>query len=105
DDLVAKYEAAFNEKPVQAFHAQAYDAATVLLTAIRDVGEPQEDGSLNVDLRALRDYLYAVKDFQGLSGLITCNEFGDCASPRIGVYQNTDPTAGIFATLGNSIWP
>ncbi len=105
DALVTQYEALYNEKPVQAFHAHAYDAAAMLMTKIEEVAEEQDDGALHIDLRALRDAIYATQNFPGLTGTLTCNEFGDCAQPRIAVYQNTDPTAGIFATVGNQVWP
>ncbi len=105
DAMVATYEELFNEPPVQAFHAHAYDAATLLLTKIAEVAEAQDDGSLHVDMRALRDALYATSGFQGLTGTITCNEFGDCAEPRISVYQNPDPSLGIGGTVGNVVWP
>lgn len=105
DQLVATYTEQFNEAPVQAFHAHAYDAATLLLTKIAEVAELQDDGSLHVDRRALRDAIYATSGHEGLTGTITCNEFGDCGAPGISVYQNADPEAGITGTMGNAVWP
>lgn len=103
DTFVQSYEDKFGERPIQAFHAHAYDAANMLFDAIEQVAE--EDGdSLSIDRQALRDALYATAGMQGLTGTITCNVFGDCAAPRIGVYQNQDPSAGIFATIGNVVF-
>lgn len=104
-DFVAKYEAQFNELPVQAFHAHAYDAATILLTAIRSVAVAQDDGSLHIDLRELRDAMYATSNFDALIGSLTCNEFGDCGGTDIGVYRNVDPSTGILGTFDNFVWP
>ena len=39
--------------------------------------------------KALRDALYATKDTQGLTGMLNCDEYGDCADPRIAVYETT----------------
>lgn len=105
DQLVATYTERYNEAPVQAFHAHAYDAAILLLTKIAEVAEVQEDGSLHIDRKALRDAMYATSGHEGLTGTITCNEFGDCGAPGISVYQNADPEAGITGTMGNAVWP
>lgn len=105
DALVATYTEQFNEAPVQAFHAHAYDAVTLLLTKIAEVAEGQDDGSLHVDRRALRDAIYATSGYEGMTGTLTCNEFGDCGAPGISVYQNADPSAGITGTMGNAVWP
>jgi branched-chain amino acid transport system substrate-binding protein len=86
-DLLAKYEAKFGIKPPQAFHAHGYDAANILLAAIEQVSVEGEDGTLYVPKGALRDAIYATKDYQGVTGVLSCNEFGDCGAPLIAVYQ------------------
>jgi branched-chain amino acid transport system substrate-binding protein len=86
-DLLAKYEAKFGIKPPQAFHAHGYDAANILLNAIEQVSVEGEDGTLYVPKSALRDAIYATKDFQGVTGTLSCGEFGDCGAPLIAVYQ------------------
>jgi branched-chain amino acid transport system substrate-binding protein len=86
-DLLAKYEAKFGIKPPQAFHAHGYDAANILLNAIEQVSVEGEDGTLYVPKGALRDAIYATKDFQGVTGTLSCGEFGDCGAPLIAVYQ------------------
>ena len=105
DALVAEYTVRNNEAPVQAFHAHAYDAVTLLLTKIAEVAEAQDDGTLHIDRQALRDALYATSGYEGMTGTLTCNEFGDCGAPGISVYQNADPEAGITGTMGNAVWP
>jgi branched-chain amino acid transport system substrate-binding protein len=86
-DLLAKYEAKFGIKPPQAFHAHGYDAANILLSAIEQVSVEGEDGTLYVPKGALRDAIYATQDFQGVTGTLSCNEFGDCGASNIAVYQ------------------
>lgn len=102
EEFVAAYEEAVGTPPIQAFHAHSYDAAVMLLDAIEAVAE--EDGdSLVIDRAALRQYLYDVEGFEGLTGTLACNDFGDCANPAIGIFRNDDPSAGILGVLGNVI--
>ncbi|HVR79884.1 MAG TPA: branched-chain amino acid ABC transporter substrate-binding protein [Acidimicrobiia bacterium] len=102
EDFVAKYEEAVGTPPIQAFHAHAYDAANMLFDAIEAVA--QEDGdSLVIDRAALRQYLYDLEGFEGLTGTLACNEFGDCANPAIGIFRNDDPSAGILGVLANVV--
>jgi branched-chain amino acid transport system substrate-binding protein len=102
EDFLGKYEAIAGTPPIQAFHAHAYDAATMLLDAIESVAQ-EDGGSLVVDRRALRDALYAVEGFEGLTGTLSCNQFGDCAQPAIGIFENTDPAAGLLGVFSNII--
>jgi branched-chain amino acid transport system substrate-binding protein len=51
------------------------------------VGKTAPDGTLHIGRQQLRDALYATKGFKGLTGTINCDDFGDCADPRIAVYQ------------------
>ena len=104
EKFLPAYEAAYGEKPTSAFHAHAYDAVNVIVAAINVVGVKNDDGSLTIGRKALRDALYATKDFKGLTGNIACNENGDCADPKIAVYEITQenldagevPTARIY---------
>ncbi|MEE9617145.1 MAG: branched-chain amino acid ABC transporter substrate-binding protein [Anaerolineae bacterium] len=76
--------------PLSVFHAHAYDGAMMLLAAVEKVAEQDEDGTLHIGRQALRDALYATKDFEGITGMLNCNEFGDCADPEIAVNQITN---------------
>ena len=98
-DFVSKYEAAYGEAPIQSFHAHAYDAANMIFAAIEAVAV--EDGdSLVIDLQAFRDELHSMT-YEGLTGTLSCDEFGDCASPNINIVQNTPDTADIAAVREN----
>lgn len=104
EKFLPAYEAAYGEKPTSAFHAHAYDAVNVIVAAIESVAVQNADGSLTIGRQALRDALYATKDFKGLTGNITCSADGDCADPKIAVYEITQdnldkgevPTARIY---------
>ncbi len=87
DAFVAKYEAKFGKKPISIFHAHAYDAFMMVKAAIEKVAVQDPDGTLHIPRQALRDAMYATKDFPGLTGVLSCTPTGDCANPVIGVYE------------------
>jgi len=58
----------------------AYDAAAVLIKAIESVAVLGGDGNLYVPRAALVAAVRATKDYQGLSGLISCDPTGECSA-------------------------
>jgi branched-chain amino acid transport system substrate-binding protein len=88
-DFLAKHQKKYGEKPLAPFHAHAYDAAMVIFAAIEKVAVKEKDGTLYIGRKALRDAMVGTKGLKGLTGTITCNQYGDCADPRIAVYQQT----------------
>jgi len=86
DAFVAKYKTKFGEEPINIFHAHAYDAFNIVKAAIEKVAVQEKDGTVYIPRQALRDAMAATKDFQGLTGVLTCSASGDCANPVIGVY-------------------
>jgi branched-chain amino acid transport system substrate-binding protein len=105
--FVEAYEAKFGEKPIQAFHANAYDGAKVLIAAIEDTAVQGDDGTLYIGRQALRDALFATKGYDGVSGLIECDENGQCAGFKFAVYRFTDSDPSTFeiGTNPEKIYP
>ena len=91
--LLDKYKKRFGENPPAAFHAHTYDAAMMIFTAIEKVGKKDSSGNLYIGRKALRDALFATKSYRGVTGTLTCDKNGDCADPKIVVYQivSADP--------------
>jgi basic membrane lipoprotein Med (substrate-binding protein (PBP1-ABC) superfamily) len=87
DIFVQKYEAKFGTPPVSVYHAHAYDAYMLLKASIEKVALVDLDGTLHIGRQALRDALYATRDFPGITGSLSCSPTGDCANPVIGVYE------------------
>lgn len=58
----------------------AYDSAAALTVAIKSVAVKGADGSLVIPRGALVDAVRNLKDYQGLSGVITCDSMGECNS-------------------------
>ena len=94
-DFKAKHEAKYGGSLLSIFHAHAYDAANLVMTAIERVAVQDEDGTLHIGRKALRDAIYATQNFPGATGNLTCSPFGDCAAPVIAVYQvvSSDPAS------------
>lgn len=103
-EFLRKHQAKYGNQPPSVYHAHAYDAAMLIFHAIEQVAVQQPDGTLLIGKKALRDALYAIKDFQGLTGRLSCGvndpsvpKFrGDCGDPKIAIYeigaeQITDP--------------
>jgi len=78
----AKYEAAYGQEPgkLSPYSWTAYDAAAVLIQAIESVAILGDDGNLYIPRGALIDTVRGTKDYQGLSGVISCDETGECGS-------------------------
>jgi len=85
--FLPKYSELFGTGPISIFHAHAYDAMMIILAAIEKVAVQDADGTLHIGRQALRDAMYATKDFKGLTGNLTCTPTGDCADPVIAVYE------------------
>jgi branched-chain amino acid transport system substrate-binding protein len=86
-EFLDKHQKKYGEKPVSVFHAHGYDAAMMIFAAIEKVAKKDDAGNTYIGRKALRDALFATKDFKGLTGTLTCDRFGDCADPKIAVYQ------------------
>ncbi len=98
DEFLPAYQEAYGTAPTAPFHAHAYDATMMLLDAIEAVAQQDADGNLMIGRQALRDALYATSGFEGITGTLTCDEFGDCADPKISVSEVQD---GEFVR----VWP
>ncbi len=86
EDFIAKYIEKYGSEPISVFHAHSFDAANMIFTCIEEVGV-EDGGGLHVGRQALRTCLYATSGFDGITGTLTCNEYGDCADPKISVSQ------------------
>lgn len=110
-DFLAKHEKKYGEKPLAPFHAHAYDAYNLIANAIEKVAVDCGDGSIQIGRQALRDAMIATKDMKGLTGNLTCTPTGDCADPKIAVYEgvSADPASWNPGADANSnprkIWP
>ncbi|MDO9082059.1 MAG: ABC transporter substrate-binding protein, partial [Humidesulfovibrio sp.] len=104
ETLAAEYQARYAMPAPTIYYISAFDAANILLAAIEKVAVKGKDGWLRIGRQALRDALYATANHPGLSGQLTCNEFGDCAAQSFNVLRLTDPAAGVEGLKGNVVF-
>ncbi len=109
-DFLVKYEAKSGSKPLAPFHAHAYDGATIILNSIEKVAIKSGD-TLLIPRKALVAAMLATKDHKGITGNLTCTATGDCADPKIAVYECVSADAATWnpgaAADSNpkKIWP
>ncbi len=85
-----EYRAKYGTDTLSVFHAHAYDAANLIFGCIDKVAESEDDGTIHIGRQAMRDCLYATSGYTGLTGTLTCDQYGDCADPKISVSELQD---------------
>jgi branched-chain amino acid transport system substrate-binding protein len=104
DGLVAAYTSKYQTPPATMYYLSAYDAAEILFTAIEKAAVKTQNGGLSIGRQALRDALYGTTEHAGVTGRLSCNEFGDCAPPLFNVLRLDDPAAGVEGLKSNVIF-
>jgi branched-chain amino acid transport system substrate-binding protein len=99
DSFLPAYRARFGE-PATPFPAYAHDAFMLVKTAVERVAVVDGEGTVQIGRQALRDAMYDIRDYPGLTGRLTCSATGDCAAPYVAVYRYH---AGQFPP--EQIWP
>ena len=102
DQILDAYESAYGELPTASFWGHSYDATTLLLDAIA-AASWVEDGDLHIDRAGVRQYLNAVSGYNGVTGTLNCDEFGDCASQKVTVIHHQS-AANIEASKNNVVY-
>ncbi|HUN48779.1 MAG TPA: hypothetical protein VMU85_19770, partial [Stellaceae bacterium] len=94
------------QAPISGFHADAYDAAELAFRAIEKVAVTDKEGTLYIGRKALRDAVFAAK-FDGISGPIECNQYGQCGRFKPAVYEftNADPKTFKIGVNPKKIYP
>lgn len=78
----AAYQAAYQQPAgkLSPYTWTAYDSAAVLVAAVEKVAVLGSDGNLYIPRQALIDAVRGTKNYQGLSGMISCDPTGECSS-------------------------
>jgi branched-chain amino acid transport system substrate-binding protein len=87
DKFIAAYVEKYGSEPISVFHAHSFDAANMIFACVEQVAVQDNDGTLHIGRQALRDCLFATQNFAGITGNLTCDQYGDCADPKISVSQ------------------
>jgi len=104
DAFVSRYEAKYGEQPSTPYYAHWYDAATMLFDALEAVAVQDTGGTLYIGHQALRDALYATSGYQGLTGSLACDQYGDCGVARFQVVRLDAPAAGLEGLAANVVY-
>ena len=100
--VLMQYAGQWGENPSAAFWAHSFDATTLLLDAI-EAASYDDDGTLVIDRAGVREFLSSVRDYRGITGLLSCDEFGDCGSQKITVIGHTN-SSDVDGSLANVIY-
>ena len=91
--LRARFEETAEGSPTGTYWGHAYDATVLLLDAIRAASYVRpEDGALVIDRAGIREYLDNLSGFQGITGVLGCDDFGDCGASRVVIHEHLDST-------------
>jgi len=88
-DAFEKFKAAYQsdygdeQGKLSPFSPHGHDAMAAILAAIEKVAVKNADGSLSIDREALVTAVRTMKNFQGLTGTLTCAENGECAAAAV----------------------
>jgi branched-chain amino acid transport system substrate-binding protein len=104
DLLAAVYTEKYKEEPTVSYYLTAYDAADLLFHAIEQASVQDEDGTLRIGRQKLRDTLYATQTFKGVSAILACDQFGDCARPSFHVLRLENPSMGVKGLEENVVF-
>ncbi len=99
--MVTAYEKKYQEKPTVSYYLSGYDGANLLFHALEQASIRGQDGTLHVGRQKLRDTLYGIQGFNGVTGNLRCDQFGDCAPPAFNVLQMHDPAQGVAGLEAN----
>src|SRR5574341_324679 len=88
----AKYEAKWGVPTGQlsSYSWYGYDAANVLIEAIKAVAVVGADGTLYIPKADLVAAVRGTTDYQGITGVVSCDENGECSKAGFGVFVVKD---------------
>jgi branched-chain amino acid transport system substrate-binding protein len=103
DIFLPRYSEKYGSEPLSAFHAHAWDATNIVLAAL-DAVAIDVDGTLYIPRTALRDAIGATDGYKGITGILSCNDLGDCQpSATIAVFKVAggamDTSAPVFSVV------
>lgn len=102
--LALAYEKKFKEKPTVDYYLSGFDAADLLFHSIEQVAIREKDGTLHLGRKALRNALYATTAYAGVTGTLTCTQFGDCARPAFNILRLDEPSLGLTGLQANVVF-
>jgi branched-chain amino acid transport system substrate-binding protein len=87
EDQAQAYTLRYGQPPGGVAFAFAYDATALLLQAIENAAVPLSNREYSVGRTALRQQLYGTFNYSGVTGSLTCTQWGDCSVGDIAAYE------------------
>lgn len=104
EKLETEYKKTYNQPPPTTYYTFAYDAANLLFNAIEKAAVIDKNKTLHIPREELRKAVYATKDLKGVSGILNCDEFGDCGAARFNIMYLENPEYGIKGLKSNIVY-
>jgi branched-chain amino acid transport system substrate-binding protein len=98
------YEAKYKKPPGVSYYMSGYDAAGLLIQAIEKAAVYDKKGGLHIGRKKLRDTLYATRAYKGVTGNLSCDQFGDCGPSAFNVLRLDDPAKGLEGLEANVVY-
>jgi branched-chain amino acid transport system substrate-binding protein len=103
DKLREEYRTKYHEAPPSFYYSFAYDAVNLLLSTIEKTTIQDKDGTLHLGRQALRERLNSM-DYNGITGYLKCDPFGDCGSARLNIVRLNNPITSVDQLRNNVIY-
>lgn len=103
-DFVSTFRLEYNLMPLQSAD-KIYDATNLLLDALKGIMVHDKNGGLHFGRHSLRERLYSVKNYNGVSGVLSCDKFGDCGHFSITITQLNELSDGLEGLKENIVYP
>jgi branched-chain amino acid transport system substrate-binding protein len=104
-ELTRAYIEKYKEKPSVSYFLSGFDAAELLFHVIEKTAVQDSKGHLHIGRQQLRKAMYAIQEYNGINGELSCDKFGDCAASSFKVLQLDDPAAGLEGLENNIVYP
>jgi branched-chain amino acid transport system substrate-binding protein len=101
--LTETYQKKYNENPSVSYFLSAFDAADLLFHALESVAIQEKDGTLHIGRQALRNFLYDTSAHPGVTGLLSCDQFGDCGNGAFNILRLDVPELGLEGLESNIV--
>lgn len=102
--LMQRYYKKYAELPQHFSYAHTYDAANLLFSAIESVAVVNADGWLVINREALRNAMYQTRNYAGVTGQLSCDEFGDCSADKFKIVRLDNPSLGLEGLKKNVVY-
>ncbi|MGK7891163.1 MAG: branched-chain amino acid ABC transporter substrate-binding protein [Leptolyngbyaceae cyanobacterium] len=103
-ELLENYKQTYHELPQSIYYSFTRDSVNLLLLAIVKATVQHPDGTLVIGRQQLRDKLYSIRSFDGLTGRLDCNDFGDCGVTNFSIVQLVNPDSGVDDLKQNVVY-